>query len=357
MTTVATAVFMALFAAAAAIGVAITLVRAVRHLRERRRVRRAARPRRALLTVAAGDTEEALEVLVRLPAGDWRAVEPTAFELLAKVRGEARAALAEVFTRRGLVDRARRDLRRRGALRRARAAGVLGSLGDRAAIPDLCRLLADPHPDVRVAAIHALGRIGDPAAAAPLLASLSAASPAPSQLVAHSMIQIGLPAVPGLRESLASDSALVRATALDALRLLGATAAEPEVAAVLRDDPELEVRLRAAATLGRIGGRAAVSQVLAACDPGQPDRLRAAATRALGELGAVAAVAPLRALLDSPEYRIGNEAAGALLRLGTPGATTLKEAAAGTDRAAAHAREALALAELAAAAAPVHTGA
>jgi HEAT repeat protein len=348
MSALATAVFVALFAAAAVIGVGITLVRAVRVLHERRRARRAAQPRRALLAVAAGERGAELAALVRLRGGDWKAVEPTAFELLAKVRGEAHAALAEVFARRGVVRRAREQLRRPGAVRRARAAGVLGSLGDRAAVPDLCRLLADPHSDVRVAAIHALGRIGDPAAAGALLASLTGPGPAPAQLVAHALIRLGQSAVPALVPALGDAAPLVRATALDALRLLGATSAEQPVGAVLAHDPAPAVRLRAAATLGRIGTRAAVPRLLAACEPNQPTTVRAAAARALGELGVAAAVPPLRALLASPEYRIANEAAAALLLLEPAGATALAEAAAGTDSAATHAREALALAELAA---------
>jgi len=342
----ATAIFLVLFVVAAGVGTMIALVRGARHVRERRRARRAARPRRTLLAFAADGGDAERDELVRLPARDWRAVEPTVLELLAKVRGEARTALAEVFIRRGLVSRARRDLRRRGPVRRARAAGVLGSLGHRSAVPELCRLLLDPNPDVRVAAVHSLGRIADPAAAGPLLASLAAPNPAPSQLVAHSLIQLGPAAVPALVAALEEPTPLVRMTALDAVRLLGATVAEPEVAAVLRDDPSLEVRLRAVATLGRIGTRATMPHLLTACEPEQPAQLRAAAARALGELGVVAAVAPLQALLSSPDYRTGHEAAGALLRLGAGGAAALAEAATGTDRAAGHAREVLALADL-----------
>jgi HEAT repeat protein len=346
MTTLATVIFLVLFLLAGGMGTMIALVRGARHLRERLRARRAARPRRVLLALAADGGTAERDELVALPAREWRAVEPTVLELLPKVRGEARTALAEVFIRRGLVSRARRDLRRRGPVRRARAAGVLGSLSHRSAVPELCRLLMDPHPEVRVAAVHSLGRIADPAAAGPLLASLAAPLPAPSLLVAHSLIQLGPPAVPALVAALDDPTPLVRMTALDAIRQLGASVAEPEVAAALRSDPSLEVRLRAAGTLGRIGTRAALPDLLAACEPERPAPLRAEAARALGELGAVAAVAPLRALLSSPDYRTGHEAAGALLRLGADGAAALAEAAAGTDRAAAHAREVLALADL-----------
>jgi HEAT repeat protein len=344
MSNIATVVFIVLFAVAAAIGAVTPLVRVARHVRERRRARRAVVPRRALLALAADGADP--EELVRMPAADWRAVEPTAYELLGKVRGEARVAMAEVFLGRGLVERARRDLRRRGVVRRARAAGALGSLGDRPAVPDLCRLLEDPHLDVQVTAVHALGRVGDPAACGPLIASLATSHPTPSQLVANSLAQIGRPAVPDLIKALDDPSPLVRTTALDALRLLGAAEAEERVAEVLHTELSLEVRLHAVAALGRFGGRAAVAPLLAAADTTQPTRLRAAAARALGELGALAAVPPLRALLSSSDYWVAHEAAGALLAVGSDGAAALAEAATGSDRAAAHAREALALAEL-----------
>jgi HEAT repeat protein len=354
LTGLATAVFAALFGLAAALGVAIGLIRAARQLREWRRARRAARPRITLLSLAAGGGAADRDQLVRLPAADWRAVQPTALDLLTKVRGEAHLALAGVFRRRGLVGQARRDLRRPGAVRRARAAAVLGSLGDPESVPELCRLLADSHPDVRIAAIHALGRIGDPAAAGPLLASLTAPSPAPAQLVAHALVQLGPAGEPALLAALAHGSPLVRMTALDALRLLGVAAAgertmpvEERVGAVLRSDPVLAVRLRAAPALGRIGTRAALPPLLAASQPGQPAQQCAAAAAALGELGAVAAVPALRELLARPEHQVGDAAAGALLRLGPAGRTALAEAAAGTGPAAGHARAALALAALA----------
>lgn len=326
--------------------VTIAVIRAVRRLQKRRYAPRTAAPRRLLLALAASGEETDLAELVRMPRPHWRAIETTAFQMLGKVRGHAHDALAEVFHRRGLSNRARRNLRRPGGCRRARAAYALGSLHDTAAVPDLSRLLSDRRTDVRVAAVQALGRIGDARATRPLIDSLSSARPTPSLLVAQALCQIGRPAVPDLIAALRHDDALVRLTALDALRLLGAADAGAQVAQLLDDDPSPQVREAAATTLGRIGTYTALRPLLAAASPLEPAPLRAAAAHALGELGIAAAAQPLVALLPSGDHQVSRAAATALLRAGPEGAAALATIATGTDNASAYAREALALAEL-----------
>ena len=54
------------------------------------------------------------------------------------------------------------------SLVRHAAAGALGAIGDRRAVPSLVARLKDDHPAVRAAAAFALGRIADPASAAAL---------------------------------------------------------------------------------------------------------------------------------------------------------------------------------------------
>ncbi|MEV1289852.1 HEAT repeat domain-containing protein [Micromonospora sp. NPDC049679] len=339
----------------------IAVLRAARGLRQRRRAERAAAPRRALLALAAGgEGAPELEAVAGMPDDAWRAVEPTALDLLAKVRGEARESLAEVFARRGVVARALRDLRDGRPITQARAAELLGRLGRREAVPALCSLVADPRAhsrrgtvtgvraELRVVAIRALGRLGDPSAVAPLVSSLGGADPAPSQLVAHALIQLGPDAAPALMTALNAPQPLVRMTVLDALGRLGAAGAEQRVAALLHDDPSPSVRETAATALGRLGTGSALRPLLDAANSDESLALRASAVRALGQLGAREAIAPLTALIASPHYRIAHEAAGALRRLGSAGHATLRELAgrSGTDGAGAHAREALGMAEL-----------
>jgi HEAT repeat protein len=351
----ALSVAVAILAGAVLVLLALSLaVRFHRRTRERRRAALAAGPRRLLLEFAAEGGEVGADDLVAIPGPAWRAAEPTAIALLGKVRGEAHRALVEVFERRGVGDAALRDLHRRGRVRRARSAQALGNLGRRDAVPDLCELLTDPQPEVRVVAVRALGRIADPAAAEPLLSALAAPGSVPSQLVAHALIQIGPTAAPALVAALRHPAPLVRVTALDALGLLGAAGAAEPVATVLAGDLAAEVRMAAATTLGKLSTRSALAPLVGVLGAAHPPALRAAAARALGDLGTPAAVGSLRELLGDGHYRVAHEAAHAMRRLGPRGLAELREVVAAdgaaddgaTARAVAHAREALALADI-----------
>lgn len=352
-----------LTAIVAVTALAIVVVRILRQIRRRRRETLAAGPRRALLAFAADNGEEGSFGLVAIPEDAWKAAEPGALGLLGKLRGEAHLALVSVFLRRGIARRALGDLRSRSRVRRARAAQVLGDLELRQAVPELCRLLTDRHAEVRVVAVRALGRIGDPVAAWRLIASLDQPDPVPSLLATHTLVQFGPEAEVTLSAALDHPEARVRAVCLEALGLLGATGALDRVARVLREDAMLDVRVAAATNLGRLGTRGAVEPLTQALTATRPTALRAAAARALGDLGAPSAVEALVALLHDEHYRVAHEAAHALRRLGPRGRRALQDvldvdradaldrgagAHAQPSSAAAHAREALALAAIAA---------
>jgi HEAT repeat protein len=343
MLVVATITIAVLAAVVAALTVGIVAVRLVRTMQRRRRAALAEGPRRALLAFVADNGEEGADELVAIDNDAWRAAEPAATALLGKVRGEARSALADVFQRRGAALRARRALRDRSPVRRARAAELLGDLKLTEAVPELCDLLEDRQPDVRIVAVRALGRIGDPAAAWRLLASLDRPDPTPSLLVTDAMVQLGTEVEVTLSAALDHPQARVRAVCLDALGLLGATGTVSRVARVLDADPSLDVRVAAALTLGKFGARSGVPPLTDALEDGRPVPLRATAARALGELGAASAVPRLEALLDDGAYRVAHAAAHALRRLGPVGHEALRRAATTGGPAAAHASEALAL--------------
>lgn len=353
MLTVATVTMIVLIAVVATVAIGIVSVRILRTIRHRRLAALAAGPRRALLAFAADNGEEGGHDLVAIPDDAWRAAEPRALALLGKLRGEAHAALVSVFLRRGIARTALRDLHSRSLVRRARAAQVLGDLELRDAVPELCRLLDDRHGEVRVVAVRALGRIGDPTAAWRLIACLDRSDPAPSLLVTHTLVQLGAETEVTLSAALDHPQARVRTVCLDALGLLGATATVARVARVLRDDVSLDVRVAAAACLGRLGTRSGLEPLVGALAADRPMSLRAAAARSLGDLGASSAVEHLVPLLSGP-FRVAHEAAHALRRLGPAGMAALRavldgeEAAVGAHArpspAAAHAREALALA-------------
>jgi HEAT repeat protein len=348
----------ALLIAATAFGVLTVVGRAVRRAADSRRARLAAPARTLLIRITAGDDDA--ELVDRLAGVDptvWRAIEPTAVDMLGKVRGEGHAALVTVFGRRGSVARAISDLRARSAVRRARAAELLGNLGDIEAVPGLLCLLDDKNPDVRVVATRALGRVRDPHTASVLLNAAAGRHRIPAQLIAHSVIRLGPSAQAEASAALDDPRDPVRATALEVLGQIGATGSTARVEAVLRSDPSDEVRQRAARALGRLGTRSALDPLLAAVEPGHPSAIRVEAAHALGEVGSPAAADRLAALLTDPDYRVAHAVAGALLLLGKAGRAALVQASgkappAGSTsvrdlcdpavRAGAHAREALA---------------
>jgi HEAT repeat protein len=315
----------------------IIVVRVGRRVRGKRRAALAAGPRRALLAFVAENGEEGSEDLIAIPDDAWRAALPAALGLLGKLRGEAHSALVSVFLHRGAARAALADLHARSAVRRARAAQLLGDLELREAVPQICELLTDRDHEVRVVAVRALGRIGDAKAAWRMIASLDLRDPVPSLLATQALVQMGRGAEVTLSAALDHPQARVRAVCLDALGLLGATGAVSRMARVLADDEVLDVRVAAATNLGRLGARGALQPLIDSLDPPHPDALRAAAARALGDLGAPAAVPPLAAHLDDGEFQIAHEAAHSLRRLGPPGIAALKE------RDNDHCREALAL--------------
>jgi HEAT repeat protein len=346
--------FETLVAVVTLIAAAIVIVRGRRHLRRRRIAALGAGPRRALLAFVADNGEHGSEDLIAIPEDAWRAAWPAATGLLGKLRGEAHAALVSVFLHRGEARAALRDVHARSSVTRARAAQLLGDLELAAAVPDLCRLLTDRDPEVRVVAVRALGRIGEPSAAWRIIASLDQHDPLPSLLATHTLVQLGPDAEVVLSAALDHPQARVRAVCLDALGLLGATAAVHRMARVLRHDEVLDVRVAAAVNLGRLGTRTAVRPLSEALEAGRPPALRAAAARALGDLGSPGAVPALTALVGDGEFQVAHEAAHSLRRLGPAGLDALHRARdealaarpAGTDppRAAGHCEEALAAA-------------
>jgi HEAT repeat protein len=348
----------ALMAAALLFGAATVLGRVTKRQLTARRARLAAPARRLLVRLTAGDDaddggETLLDQLVAVDQRTWNAVEPAAVGMLGKVRGEAHTSLVTVFKRRGAGDRALKELTARSPVARARAAEVLGNLGDPASVPALCTLLRDRDPDVRVVAARSLGRIADPAAAIPLLDSLDGRNAVPPQIAAHALVRLGLGAQAAFSAGMLHHSELVRATALEVLGLIGAVGAAKQVEFALRSDLSLEVRVRAARTLGRLGPRSALAPLLEAVEPGHAKQLRAEAAKALGELGAPAAAQPLAALLADGEYEVAHESARALLKLGVAGRTELEKAVdegddepLNAETPGGHAREALSAAHL-----------
>ncbi|MFN8036581.1 MAG: HEAT repeat domain-containing protein [Acidimicrobiia bacterium] len=347
-------VLVASFLVLVALLVLLLVVAVVRKIavfaRDDRRTRADAAVRPALVALVGndGDDAESLEVLLRARHAEGRAVERLAIEYLAKVRGEAHRALASVLERRGVVERMNRRARRHGPVGRARAAELLGAIGTPTAIDPLLELLCDRDAEVRSTAARALGRIGDPRVLPALLATQVSHRRVPRGVVTRAIAQVGGPAVDPLRSGLADPAAEVRALCAEMLGLLSAFGAVADLVEVLESDPETEVRLPAARSLGRLGVPSAVAALAAHVGRGVATPLRAVAAKALGGVGDPQAIGALVPLLTEDEYWVAHNAAYALLRLGPGGPAALRHVVATHPDRSAHAREALAVAEIAA---------
>lgn len=197
----------------------------------------------------------ALEHLARSDRRRWLLIEPTLLTMLAQLPYDARSRLIELMRARGAVARALRRTRLPNR-HRARAAETLGTLAPQTCARELLRLLADYDPAVRRAAIRGLGYSGTPAAANALVAGLGRRRGLEPALVLHSLVRLGSPAVPGLLWGLDEQRPAVRSVCADALGLIGARNATEPLSLLRREDPDPEVRTRAARALTRIGSPA-----------------------------------------------------------------------------------------------------
>jgi HEAT repeat protein len=333
---------------ALALGVAV--IKLIRMLAESSRQARVAPYRAALLSIAAdGDEDGTASALLRGVAGrDWHALRHLVTALLGKVRGDTAETLVRLLEARGEFARARSAIGSRLAIRRARAAYLLGLARQRKDATLLLPLLADRSSEVRLVAARSLGAVGDPVAAPALFRALGPVRGQPgipTALAAEALLSFGTGAVPAVIQAL--DGGVTEravATLVAAEGALSATA--PRLRDLLADEPELDVRISAARALGAIGGPDDVSRLAALTDAAQPRELRRAAAQALGELGHPAAAPVLSVLLSDPDVRLGQHSGDALVRLGPAGVQALLDAAAGTGPGAMAAAGSLAIARL-----------
>jgi HEAT repeat protein len=260
-------------------------------------------------------------------------LETQAKNLLPSLRGKDRETLGVLLDRLGAVEAARRQTKSKRAGARAEAGEFLGESGSPEAVRDLVQLLQDPDPKVRWAAARGLGRLGHPSAVPALLASIEGTLTVPIDLVAGAVAEIRECPVPLLREGLASPSAPKRALTVELLGRFQALVAADEVIDLLYHDPSVEVRARAARSLGRMGSPRAVKPLLSCVEDG-PVATRAQAIWALGEMGALEALPVLRTTVEGSSHHLGELAADALAAMGPPGIVALREIVAGGGSAA-----------------------
>lgn len=173
---------------------------------------------------------------------------------------------------------------------RIRAAQLLGEVGNTDAVPDLVQALEDEDKDVVAAAVRSLGSLGDRRAVAPLMAVL--ADPLLSDYVAQS--------------------------AANALSSLGEhLALEPLVDLLNDPNSSPQARTLALSALGGIKDPRSYKAIVRELE--RTDRgLHIAAAEALGHLGDTQAIEPLTALLDDEDIDVRFAVAYSLARLGDP---------------------------------------
>jgi len=296
---------------------------------------------RLMLFRAIDEGDLAPSAIQALPASQQRALESQARALLPNLRGEDHETIGRVLQRLGAVDAAREQAQSKRAVARAQAGEFLGESGSPDAVRDLLFLLEDPDPKVRWAAARGLGRLGHPTAVEPLLASLEGTHVVPVDVVADALFQIRECPVPLLRQGLESPSVPTRAVAVELLGRFQALSAADDVIDLLHNDQSVEVRARAARSLGRMGSPRALQPLLTCVESG-PVAMRAQAIWALGEIGAPEALPVLSGALMGPSHHISELAADALAAMGPLGVAALTDIATGVGSAAGIASRALA---------------
>ena len=191
---------------------------------------------------------------------------------------------------------------------RAAAARSLGHLSDPRAVPPLIDVLADSDGEVRSAAVEALADLGDPRAIGPIAGLLKdpVTDVKRNALGALSHFDQAVPTAPVLA-LLDDPDADVRHQAIDLLEHLHARSAAGAVARLIHD-PSPDVRHSVVSTLGNLGAQSAATAITEALSDANAD-VRQAALGALNDLKAPIAEATLFNLMKDPSADVRQRAA------------------------------------------------
>jgi len=191
---------------------------------------------------------------------------------------------------------------------RAAAARSLGHLSDPRAVPPLIDVLADSDGEVRSAAVEALADLGDPRAIGPIAGLLKdpVTDVKRNALGALSHFDQAVPTAPVLA-LLDDPDADVRHQAIDLLEHLHARSAAGAIARLIHD-PSPDVRHSVVSTLGNLGAQSAATAITEALSDANAD-VRQAALGALNDLKAPIAEATLFNLMKDPSADVRQRAA------------------------------------------------
>ena len=306
-----------------ALTIMIVLGKGWREVREgwHRARRRVLEPR--VLAYAHGSDASILSALGGGVAGRDRAVvETILLDHASRVRGIEHERLCRALDELGFVDRFLARLHGRGWWRRAEAAENLGLASASRATPQLAAALADDVPEVRLRAAKALGLVGGRAAVLPLVNALTEPNRWSTIRIADILTGMGSEVVKELIDGFPKLNAHAKLAALDILGRIHALEAVPWLLKRL-EDPESDVRARAAHALGAIGVVDAAPALRKALgDADWP--VRAMAAKALGRIHDATAIPALCAALRDREWWVRANAAEALKLAGPAGVEALE---------------------------------
>ncbi len=175
-----------------------------------------------------------------------------------KVRGADREALGAWLREHGFLEEARRGMRSRSAVRRARAVQLYVAAAPGGDPGPVVGLLRDPHAGVRAAAVQALGQ-ARAAEALPALVHAVGVRRAGVTMsgAAMAIVQAAPTRADQLDAAWTSPDPRVRRLAVDAAGYLGLADARTRIEEALAGT-DATLRLRAAVALGRIGSPASI---------------------------------------------------------------------------------------------------
>ena len=291
--------------------------------------------RGALIAMASGvdDDGQAKAALYAVPEHTWDRLRSSVIAFLSKVRGTPADDLRELLRSHGEIERATRMLNSRSAVRRAKAAYLLGLVRDPHSAAIMLSLLGDPDASVRLVATRALGAIGDPSAASGILQALRSHHGQiglPARVAAEALSAMGGQVAPALQIGLASDDPAVRNVCAVVVGHCTFASAAPQLRIVLATDSEGDVRASAAVALGQVGGADDVVALAEHTDASEATILRRTCAAALGDLGQPESLDTLAGLLGDGDRRLAQLAADALVGIGAEGIVRLKRVAATT---------------------------
>jgi hypothetical protein len=299
--------------------------------------------REAIIAALSGGESSVDEAFASLNGFSRRYIVSVMLELAPSVTGSSREVLVSLGEKIGVIQRARRGLRRRRWSTRLYSARVLSAFGVES--ERLCTLLTDRSAEVRAQTATWSVVKPDPLTIDRLIGLLYDPDGLCRFAAQDAFIRIGLPGTEALIVALETANEDVTGRILE---IASATGDERFYSAAIgcSTDGSAKTRALAAAVLAHTGNPSAGPDLVALLDDPSDDVVLAAAV-GLETLSYWPAAASIEPLLGHPVWELRKQAGLTLLALGAPGSIFLRVNAPGDGPAAEMALQALELRSLA----------